>query len=129
MTLERLTIDRDRVISELKRLAGFSDAPPPAVTRILFSEQDREAREFLKAACRDAELSIHTDAVGNVFARWEGADSDLPAVATGSHCDAIPHSGQYDGTVGVWGGLEAIRCSAGRWFQTESLHRVDHVYG
>ena len=33
----------------------------------------------------------------------------LPAVATGSHSDAIPHSGRYDGTVGVLGGLEAIR--------------------
>src|SRR5207248_113041 len=26
-----------------------------------------------------------------------------------SHIDAIPHSGKYDGTVGVLGGLEAIR--------------------
>ena len=33
----------------------------------------------------------------------------LPAVATGSHTDAIPHAGMYDGTVGVLGGLEAIR--------------------
>ena len=32
-----------------------------------------------------------------------------PAIATGSHTDAIPHSGMYDGTVGVLGGLEAIR--------------------
>jgi N-carbamoyl-L-amino-acid hydrolase len=30
-------------------------------------------------------------------------------VGTGSHCDAIPHSGRFDGTVGVLGGLEAIR--------------------
>ena len=35
--------------------------------------------------------------------------AELPAVATGSHIDAIPHSGRYDGTVGVLGGLEAIR--------------------
>ena len=31
------------------------------------------------------------------------------AVATGSHVDAIPHAGKYDGVVGVLGGLEAIR--------------------
>jgi N-carbamoyl-L-amino-acid hydrolase len=30
-------------------------------------------------------------------------------VGTGSHIDAIPHAGRYDGTVGVLGGLEAIR--------------------
>ena len=38
-----------------------------------------------------------------------GAEPALPAVATGSHIDAIPHSGRYDGTVGVLGALEAIR--------------------
>jgi N-carbamoyl-L-amino-acid hydrolase len=47
--------------------------------------------------------------VGNTFFRWVGAEPDLPAVATGSHIDAIPHAGMYDGTVGVLGGLEAIR--------------------
>jgi ureidoglycolate amidohydrolase len=33
----------------------------------------------------------------------------LPAVATGSHIDAIPNAGKYDGVVGVLGALEAIR--------------------
>ena len=32
-----------------------------------------------------------------------------PAVGTGSHIDAIPNAGKYDGVVGVLGGLEAIR--------------------
>src|SRR6185295_3867480 len=45
----------------------------------------------------------------NTFARWRGAAPDLPAVATGSHTDAIPNAGRFDGTVGVLGGLEAIR--------------------
>ena len=52
---------------------------------------------------------MREDAVGNTFARWQGADRDAAAVGTGSHIDAIPHSGRYDGTVGVLGGLEAIR--------------------
>ena len=33
----------------------------------------------------------------------------LPSVGTGSHIDAIPNAGKYDGVVGVLGGLEAIR--------------------
>ena len=32
-----------------------------------------------------------------------------PVVGTGSHIDAIPNAGKYDGVVGVLGGLEAIR--------------------
>ena len=47
--------------------------------------------------------------MGNTFARWQGSESELPAVATGSHIDAIPNAGMYDETVGVLGGLEAIR--------------------
>jgi ureidoglycolate amidohydrolase len=43
----------------------------------------------------------------------------LPAVATGSHVDAIPYSGRYDGVVGVLGGLEAIRTLQRSGFQPE----------
>ena len=44
----------------------------------------------------------------------KGRQPDLPAVGTGSHIDAIPHSGRFDGTVGVLGGLEAIRALQAR---------------
>src|SRR5262249_5599017 len=63
----------------------------------------------VKGLCALAGLTVREDAVGNTFARWTGSDPDLPAVATGSHIDAIPNAGAYDGTVGVLGGLEAIR--------------------
>lgn len=32
-----IEIDRDRLLSEIEVLASFSDAEPPAVTRIVFS--------------------------------------------------------------------------------------------
>lgn len=97
------------ISAELEILAGFSESEPPGVTRIVFSQADREARTWLKALLSDAGLLVREDAVGNTFARWIGTEPDLPAVATGSHIDAIPCSGKYDGTVGVLGGLEAIR--------------------
>jgi N-carbamoyl-L-amino-acid hydrolase len=59
--------------------------------------------------CEDAGLVCREDGVGTTFARWIGSEPNLPAVATGSHIDAIPNAGAYDGTVGVLGGLEAIR--------------------
>jgi len=105
----KLTIDTERLIEELETLSGFSDTPAPAVTRIVFSEADAQARAWLKDLYSESELTVREDAVGNTFARWEGSEPDLAAVGTGSHTDAIPHSGRYDGTVGVLGGLEAIR--------------------
>ncbi len=102
-------VDQARLTAELDKLATFSDAPAPAVTRILFTEQDMATRAYLKGLFTDAGLVIREDALGNTYARWLGSEPDLPAVATGSHVDAIPFSGMYDGTVGVLGGLEAIR--------------------
>lgn len=106
---QQLEIDHKRVSSELKKLATISDAKLPAVTRVLYTDKDLKAREFMISLFKEAGLTIRVDAIGNTFARWEGRDKNLPAVATGSHIDAIPESGQFDGTVGVLGALEAVR--------------------
>ncbi len=105
----RLNIAIDQVCDELETLASFSDAPAPAVTRVLWTEQDIKARAWLKNLALEAGLSHVEDALGNTFIRLEGTQPDLPAVGTGSHTDAIPFSGRFDGTVGVLGGLEALR--------------------
>ncbi|HEX4771003.1 MAG TPA: M20 family metallo-hydrolase [Bryobacteraceae bacterium] len=107
------------VVAELEQLAAFSTASPPAVTRVVFSQEDMHARACLKQLCRNAGLAIREDAVGNMFARWHGTNPQAGAVGTGSHIDAIPNSGRYDGTVGVLGGLEAIRLLQRSRFQPE----------
>jgi len=104
-----LDVRKSQIVQELETLATFSDTPAPAVTRIVFSEVDRKARAWLKNLCIEAGLHVREDAVGNTFARWAGTSPELAAVGSGSHIDAIPHSGRFDGTVGVLGALEAIR--------------------
>ena len=113
----KLTIDRERLASELDSLGAISAEPAPVVTRVVFTEADRRARAFVKRLCVEAGLRIREDAVGNTFARWEGQEPDAAAVATGSHIDAIPNAGRFDGTVGVLGGLEAIRALARSGFR------------
>src|SRR5580658_1920007 len=105
----KIEVDQERLISEIEALAAISGAEPPAVTRIVFTSADLKARAWLKARCEDAGLAVRQDAIGNTFVRWAGSDPSLPAVGTGSHIDAIPNAGKYDGVVGVLGGLEAIR--------------------
>jgi len=108
-TTTRPQLSIDGVIAELQTLARISEAEPPVVTRVVFSEADLRARAYVKGLCADAGLAISEDAVGNTFARWEGSEPDLAPIGTGSHIDAIPNAGLYDGCVGVLGGLEAIR--------------------
>src|SRR4030081_1358647 len=112
-----LTVDQDRITAELETLGRISSEPAPVVPRVVFTEPALRARDFVKRLCREAGLVIREDAVGNTFARWPGSDDQLPAVATGSHIDAIPNAGRYDGTVGVLGGLEAIRALARSGFR------------
>jgi ureidoglycolate amidohydrolase len=109
MQTTQLHIDRDRLMADLEALASFSDDTPPGISRLVFAAADQKSRAWLKAQCNAAGLTVREDAVGNMFARWTGARPELPAIGTGSHIDAIPHSGKFDGTVGVLGGLEAIR--------------------
>lgn len=114
--INSIHVDVARFLDDLEQLARFSDADPPAVTRVLFTEHDLQARAFLKRRFAEAGLTVRQDPAGNLFARWTGAEPDLPAVGTGSHTDAIPFSGRYDGTVGVLGALHAIEGLQGaRW--------------
>ena len=118
-----LVINQDRLNSEIEALAAFSDAEPPAVTRVVFTPTDLKARAWIRERCEDAGLAVRQDAIGNTFARWVGADPEAPLVGTGSHIDAIPNAGKYDGVVGVLGGLEAIRALQDAGFR--SKHSIE----
>ena len=44
-----------------------------------------------------------------LFETDPGSDVAAGAVVTGSHCDAIPLAGAYDGTLGVVGAIAAVK--------------------
>jgi ureidoglycolate amidohydrolase len=117
MTAAGLDVDASEIMAQLDALARLSDTPLPAVTRVVYTASDLAAREFVTGLCTELGLSVRSDAIGNTFARWEGQEAHLSPVGTGSHIDAIPHSGRFDGTVGVIGGLAAIRALKNAGFQ------------
>jgi ureidoglycolate amidohydrolase len=104
----KISIDSEGLGRRLNELALISAAPAPVVTRVLFSEADMRGRAYVRKAAHDAGLTVREDAVGNIFCRWEGSEPALPAVGSGSHTDAIPNAGLYDGVVGVLGAFEAL---------------------
>ena len=106
---DKTALTLDGLLAELAALGRITEAEPPVVTRVVFSEADLRGRAYVKGLCADAGLTIREDAIGNTFARWVGSEPELAPVGTGSHIDAIPNAGSYDGTIGVLGGLEAIR--------------------
>src|SRR5260370_33547608 len=97
----KLQIDEQRLHSELETLATFSDAEPPAVTRIVFIPEDLNARAWVIAQCEEARLAVLQDAIGNIVARWVGADPAAPAFRARSHIDGIPARGHAEWALGV----------------------------
>ena len=102
-------VDSKRIWEELEHLGGLSSTEAPSVTRILFTETDLKGRAYVRELMLEAGLTVIEDAVGNITGRWLGEMEDLARIGSGSHCDAIPHAGRFDGTVGVLGGIEAVR--------------------
>jgi ureidoglycolate amidohydrolase len=109
INLKALKISGKILVAQLMQLASYSDDPSPSVTRILFTDNDLKGRRYIKHLMEDAGLSIYEDPIGNIYGRYQGTDPKAPSVGTGSHTDAIPLAGAYDGTVGVIGGIAALK--------------------
>ncbi|MFB6126967.1 MAG: Zn-dependent hydrolase [Halolamina sp.] len=75
------------------------------------TEPNRRARERFVERLREADLDVWVDAVGNVVGRWTpaGADPEAAPVAAGSHLDSVPAGGIFDGPLGAYAALEAVR--------------------
>ncbi|PSP76469.1 Zn-dependent hydrolase [Halobacteriales archaeon QS_1_68_20] len=75
------------------------------------TEANRRARQHLVERMQDAGLDVTVDGVGNIAGTWtpESADPDAAPVAAGSHLDSVPEGGIFDGPLGVYAVLEAVR--------------------
>ena len=80
-------------------------------TLLTGSDADRRAREYLVGRLEDAGLDVRVDPVGTIVGRWtpESADPTAAPVAAGSHLDSVPEGGIFDGPLGVYAALEAVR--------------------
>lgn len=69
----------------------------------------QKAVDFLGRRMREAGMSVRQDSVGNLFGRYEGRKNGLKTILSGSHPDAAPGGGVYDGALGVICALESAR--------------------
>lgn len=104
--LHELVADSGRVQQHLAQLAQFGANPEGGVSRVAYSDADIAGRAYIKRLMEAAGLEVRIDAAGNLIGRREGSDRKLPAIVVGSHTDSVPHGGNYDGDVGVIGGIE-----------------------
>ena len=105
-------INGRRLNEHLNALGEFGKNPQGGVSRIAYTEADRQGREFVIGLMRAAELDVSIDAAGNLVGRRAGSDRTLPPIVMGSHIDSVPEGGNYDGNVGSLGAIEVAQTLA-----------------
>ncbi len=104
----RFSVRRTRIEANLRSFARIGYSTDGGMNRLAFSRNDLRARQRLIHVLRNLGASIHIDGFGNVFARLEGSEPNLPPLLVGSHLDAVPGGGRFDGSVGVTAALEVL---------------------
>ena len=106
----QLTDDSSRRIKEsITELAQYTDHKFQGYTRLAFSEEDKQAREFITKLMKDAGLEVRVDPAGNIIGKANGDWANSPAIMTGSHIDTVKEGGRFDGVAGVIAAIEVIR--------------------
>lgn len=98
----------ESILARAELLAAITQ-DAPRVTRAYLTPEHRRAGERIASWMREAGMSVHWDALGNVVGRYEGDVADAPVLMTGSHLDTVRNAGRYDGLFGI---LSPIACVA-----------------
>ena len=111
-----LQVDADRLRADLEANAAFGrveydDPEKRGRTNRTGSDANEAARDRLVDRLEDAGLDVAVDEVGNVLGTWtpDSADPAAAPVVSGSHLDSVPEGGIFDGPLGVYAALEAVR--------------------
>ena len=102
-------VDGARLNRHLAEISRFGANPQGGVTRLAYSDADRQAREYVMGLMRDAGLTPEIDAAGNIFAARSGRDRSRKPILFGSHIDSVPEGGSYDGNVGSMAAIEVAQ--------------------
>ncbi|MBN9672958.1 Zn-dependent hydrolase [Roseibium aggregatum] len=102
-------IDLQRLKTLLDGVNSFGfDDDTGGYNRPGFSKADIDCREWFAAQMEADGLSVSTDCVMNLFARYGPAEG--PCIMVGSHTDTVVNGGAFDGSLGACVALECVRC-------------------
>src|SRR5918997_3317018 len=105
----RDVVDGGRLWQRLSELAEIGKHEEGGVARLSFTPEERAAKDLVASYMNEAGLSVSEDAAGNLFGRREGRAPEAPAVLIGSHVDSVLGGGDFDGPLGVLGGIEVLQ--------------------
>ena len=104
-----LRVNGDRINQHLTALSEFGKNPYGGVSRVAYSEFDKQGRTYVMGLMREAGLEASIDVAGNIIGKRAGSNAALKPIIFGSHIDSVPDGGNYDGDVGVLSSIEVAR--------------------
>lgn len=99
-------------MEHLNAMGAIGKDPAGGISRVAYTDADRQGREYAMGLMRDAGLTTAIDAAGNISGRRAGSDAKLPVLVIGSHVDSVPQGGNFDGIVGSLGAIEVAQILA-----------------
>jgi allantoate deiminase len=97
---------QQRIEQHIEAISQFTATPGKGTTRLTYSQEELQARNYIKDKMKEYGLHVQEDGFGNIFGKLEGTLKGAPSVLVGSHFDSVPNGGAYDGPAGVIAGLE-----------------------
>jgi N-carbamoyl-L-amino-acid hydrolase len=110
----QVDVNGERLNRHLAELSRFGANPSGGVTRLAYSDANREALAAVAQWMREARLEPAVDYSGNLIGRRAGRDRALKPIVFGSHIDSVPEGGNYDGNVGSMAAIEVAHTLAER---------------
>ena len=98
-----MEINGNRLWESLMEMAEIGATEKGGCRRLALTDLDRQGRDLFVSWCREIGCGVEIDEMGNIFARKEGRNPNLPPVQAGSHLDTQPSGGKFDGVYGVLG--------------------------
>ena len=105
-------INASRLMAHMNAMGSIGKDPVAGISRVAYTDADKQGREFAMGLMRDAGFTPSIDAAGNISARRAGSDPHLAAIVIGSHVDSVPQGGNYDGVVGSFSSIEVAQTLA-----------------
>jgi len=115
-----LRINPERLWSTIMETAAFGRTEKGGLRRLTLGPEDRQVRDWFRAACEAAGCTVKVDELGTMYAIRPGRNMSLPPIGCGSHLDTQPTGGKFDGVLGTLAGLELIRVLNDAGIETEA---------
>ncbi len=107
--MNEVFINSKRVENRLKELSSFGINKEGGIDRSIGSDSDVKARKYLVNILEnELKAEVNIDPIANIWAQVKGSE-DLQPITLGSHHDAVPNGGKFDGALGVLLAMEVAQ--------------------